>query len=137
MAVAAGAGGSEGEERQLVHEARDLVGGHVGRNELRRLHLHIPDPLTGDLAPVEDGHPCTHPLEDVEQAGAARVEAHVVDGQIRAGEERRGDDEWGGRGEVAGYLDLAEMERGGGLDGGGARATTQGRGGRGGEWGCG
>ena len=73
-------------------------------------HVEVAGRLTADPPPVEDGDVRAHPLEHVEQAGAARIQVDAVKRQLGAGEERAGDDERRRRREVAGDLDLAELE---------------------------
>ena len=69
-----------------------------------------------DLAPVVRRDAGAHPLEDPEQARAPRIEVDAVHVELRAGHERRGDDQWRGRGEVTRNLDLAERQPLGGTD---------------------
>ena len=75
------------------------------------MDLEVAAGLTADLAAVVDGDVRAHPLEDLEQPRAARVEVDAVDVDLGTGDERRGDHERRGGGEVAGDLDLAERER--------------------------
>src|SRR3954462_4966844 len=73
-ALAAGARGGEREQRQLVDQARHLLGAHGGRDERRRLHQDVADGLAaGAPPPVRGRDPRTHPLEDVEEPGSRRV----------------------------------------------------------------
>ena len=51
-----------------------------------------------------------HPGQDPEQADPARVDADALEPDLAAADEQRGDDEEGGRGEVARDLDLAGLE---------------------------
>ena len=116
VAVAAGAAGGEREERQLVDESRHLLGGHVRRSQLGRVHLEVADELTAGLAAVEDGDAGAHPLEHVEQARAPRIQTDVVDRQVGAREQGGRDDERRRGREVARDLHLAEREARCGLD---------------------
>ena len=100
----------EREERQLVDEQRHLPRSDRRRDELGRPDVEVAGRLAADPPPVEDGDVGAHPLEHVEQAGAPRVQVDAVHGQLRAGEQRRGDEERRRRGEVAGDLDVAELE---------------------------
>ena len=86
------------------------------RDELGRAHLEIADALAADAAPVVDGHAPAHPLQDRQQAGAARIEVDAVDVELRARHERGGDDERRRRGEVAGHLDVDRLQPLGRLD---------------------
>ena len=72
------------DERQLVDEPRHLVGVRRRRDELRVLRPRGRRPARRRAAAVEDGDARAHPLEHVEQPGAARVEADVVDGDVAA-----------------------------------------------------
>ena len=111
-ALAARARGREREQRQLVDRERHLARPPtVVADERRRSAPRGRRPGSPPIsAPVVDGDRRAHPLEDVEQARAPRVEVDAVDVQLGAGHERRGDDERRRRGEVAGHLDLAERE---------------------------
>ena len=104
-------------ERQLVDEQRHLGGVDVRADERRVFDLHVADLLVPGAAAVEDGDAPAHPLEHVEQADAARVEADVVHGELAAGHERGGGEQRRRRREVAGNIDLAEPERAVRLDG--------------------
>ena len=102
--------GEQGEERQLVDQQR-----HLGRADRRRRRARTAGSRGRRPARRRSRRRLktvmlrAHPLEHVEQAGAARVQADAVDRQLRAGEQRRGDDERRRRGEVARDLDLAEL----------------------------
>ena len=72
--------------------------------------LEIRDRLARLRAPVEGGDARAHPLERVEQAGTRRVQADTLEDELRAGQQRGRDDEGRGCREVAGHVDLAEIE---------------------------
>ena len=115
--LAARVGGEERYERQFVDEARHLVGSDLRRHELARLHLHRRDRLAAYAAPVEDRDARTHALEHVEQPGAARVHAEIVDRDVTARDQsRRHEQRRRGR-EVARNDDLLEPQRARRLDG--------------------
>ena len=69
--------GEQRDERQLVDERRHFLRRDLRRDELARLHLHRRDRLAADAVAVEDRDAGAHPLEHVEQAGAARVDAEA------------------------------------------------------------
>ena len=110
-AVAVRVDGEEREERQLVHEERHLGGARSSCRRAARADVEVARRLAADAAPVEDRDVRAHPLEHVEQAGAARVQVEAVQRQLRAGEQGRGDEERRRRREVGGDLELAELER--------------------------
>ena len=61
----------EREERQLVDERGHLLGADRRRDELGGLDLEVADRLASGGAPVEDGDPRAHALEDGEEARCA------------------------------------------------------------------
>ena len=115
-ALAARAGGEQAEQRQLVDEERHLLGADRRRRQLGRAHLEVADRLGAEPPAGEDPDAAAHPLEHVEQAGAARVQTDVVDRDPRLRHERGGDDERRRRREVARHVDLAEPEPRGRVD---------------------
>src|SRR6202030_3152668 len=64
-----------------------------------------------------DANPGAHAGEHVEQGGARGVQTDAANGQLRTGDQQRGDDEEGGRGQVRGDGQFAA---------GKVRATSQG-----------
>ena len=79
-------------------------------------HLEIGHRLARLRAPVENGDTGAHPLERIEEAGSRRVHADTLEDELRAGQQRGRDDERRGCREVAGHVDLAEVEPLGALD---------------------
>ena len=55
------------------------------RGQLGTAHLEVADLLGADPPPLQDPDAAAHPLEHVEQAGAARIEVDVVDRDPRLG----------------------------------------------------
>ena len=78
--------------------------------------LDVADQLARDAAVCVDADARAHPLEHVEDPGPARVQADVVDGERRAGQQRRRDEERRGRGDVAGDDAPRGAQRRAGLD---------------------
>ena len=109
-ALATGARRKQPEERQLVDECRNLAGGDLRRGQLGRADFDVSDLFDADSAARDDPDAPAHPVEHVEETGAARIQVDVVDRDPRLGHECRGDDEGRSRGEVAGDVDGAELD---------------------------
>ena len=59
-------------ERQLVDEQRHLARMDRRRGQLGAAHLEISDLLAAHPSPLQDADPPAHPLEHIQQPGAAR-----------------------------------------------------------------
>ena len=77
----------------------------VGRDQLGERTSRSATGSPPTVAAVVDGDPRAHPLEDVEEAGARRVDVDAVDVELGVRQQRRRDDERRRRGEVAGHVD--------------------------------
>ncbi len=102
-----GAGHRHGQDRVFVDHRRRPFGRNVGAAQRPRLDGDIADRLAGGLAFVFDGDRGSHFRQRCQQAGAQRVEADTADGDRRTGHQEGGDDDEGGRRDVAGNLDGA------------------------------
>ena len=98
------------DQRQLVDEPRDLAPPIVvaTSSPWPTSTSPIASPAIERRLRMRRGR---HPLEHVEEPGATRVEAEVVDGDARAGKKCRRDEEGRGRGDVAGYEHLGRRGR--------------------------
>src|SRR5207253_10777866 len=73
--------------------------------------------LPARATPAEDRDARPDPLEQVEQPGAAGIDAEVVDGDVAAGDECGSDEQRRSGREVARNVDLLEPQRPRWLDG--------------------
>ncbi len=80
-------------------------------------HDEVGDRLAADFARVQHLDLPAHLPQHVDQAGAGRVEADVLDRQFAARHDQRGDDEEGGGGGVARHDDVLRLQVGLAADG--------------------
>ncbi len=81
-ARAARAGGEQPEERQLVDQQRHLSRCGSSSRSARRCGSRARRPAPARSGCAEDADARAHPLEHVEQPGAARVQADAMDRQL-------------------------------------------------------
>ena len=102
------------------------AGGNRRPDQLRRAQLDVAGGLPADRPSVVDGDARSHPLEDVEQAGAPRIEPDAVDGDVGPRNGHGGDEQRRGGREVTRELDLSQREALGLPDGDALRAAADG-----------
>ena len=98
--------GGDEQHRELVDHARGEGGVDLDAGERRVAHAQVGDRLAADFARGSSSSmlPPIWRSTSIEP-GAGRVEADVLDHEVAAGHDQRGDGEERGRGGIAGHLD--------------------------------
>src|SRR5690606_7990941 len=92
-----GAGGGDEQHREFVDGQRHQVLGNVDALELGRAYAQVGHRLAADFTRVLQGDVTAHQLENLDHAGAGRVDTHVLQYQLGAfGDAGRHQEERGG-----------------------------------------
>ncbi len=86
------------------------MGGHVDAGERAMFDVNIRDRFAANGALFLERDIAAHILQHFEQAGAGRIDADILDDDIRPGDDQCRDHQKGSRGWIARHLDLLRLQ---------------------------
>ena len=106
-----GAGGGDEQHRELVDRQRHQGRWHLDATQRGRANPQVTDRFAAHLARILHGQIGAHQPQDVQDAGAGRVQPDVTQQQVGARRDRGADDEERGRRDVGRHVDRGGPQR--------------------------